>query len=89
MGDALLDHAPVCQEEGFQRTVDTLSIKAYIKTMSPEIQEAFLAHVLDGYKVKELAQELGISPSSLENQFRKIKFKLNKLQGILIIKIFL
>ena len=79
----------VYHEKGYDRTLDRLSVKIYIQKMPPEIQEAFISHVLDGYTVKELARELDMKPSVLNNWFRKIKFKLNKLQGILIIKIFL
>ena len=89
-GEDLLGHPSfVYHEKEYDRTLDRLSVKIYIQKMPPEIQEAFISHVLDGYTVKELARELDIKPSVLHNWFRKIKFKLRKLPGNLIILLFL
>jgi len=90
MGNDLLDHSSyIYYEEEFDRTLNYMSIKIYIKKLPPEIQEAFISHVLDGYTIKELAHALGMNPSTLNTQFQRIKIKLNKLQGVLIIMIFL
>ena len=89
-GEDLLGHPSfVYHEKEYDRTLDRLSVKIYIQKMPPEIQEAFISHVLDGYTIKELAHALGMNPSTLNTQFQRIKIKLNKLQGVLIIMIFL
>ena len=83
IGEDIEDVMPSYQDTGYDRQEGLLYIKAYIKKLPPEIQEAFIAHVLDGHKIVDLAKQLGMKPDALERKFRQIKLEIRQTPGSL------
>lgn len=68
---------------GYGRTESILYVKTYIRRLPPDIQEAFISHVIDGYRITDLAKELGMQPAALEKRFRRIKTDIRNRPGSL------
>lgn len=68
------------KEDRYDRTENEIYVKTYIRSLPPEIQEAFISYVIDGYKIVDLAKELGMQPDALERRFSRIKADMRKNQ---------
>lgn len=54
--------------------VETLN--RYLSTYSPEYREAFIKHYIEGYPLKILGEELGMTPNALSQQFKRMRDKI-------------
>lgn len=52
------------------------AINSILEDQPKEIIDAFIKHVIYGYRIKELAKELGMSPNSLTKRFTRMEAKL-------------
>jgi RNA polymerase sigma factor, sigma-70 family len=50
-----------------------LALRKCLAGQPEALREAFIAHVLYDARIKELANELGVTPNTLSQQFRRIK----------------
>lgn len=80
-GDAVSDMSPQ-SDANLERIENLAYIKTYIKKQPEEIQEAFISYVLDGYKIVDLAEELGMPPKRLERRFRRIIADIRRAPGV-------
>mgnify|MGYP001527233039 CR=1 FL=1 len=53
-------------------------LKRLLTSYSPEIADAFLRCYMDGYSVKELAEELNMSENTLSQQFCRMRKKIKR-----------
>lgn len=68
-------------DPSFDKKESLLFIKAYIKKQPDYIQEAFIAYVLDGERIVDIASRLNMHPDSLERRFRQIKLEIRQSKG--------
>lgn len=48
-------------------------LNAQLESCQPDVAEAFRRYYLDGYPLRELAEQLGMSPNTLTQRFRRIR----------------
>lgn len=82
VGDDIISIVPTHDDPDLERVENLAYIKIYIKKQPEEIQEAFISYVLDGYKIVDLAQELGMPPQRLERIFRRVRVEMCKKPGV-------
>lgn len=82
-GDDIHDQLPLYTEAEYERIENLIYIKAYMKDQPQQIQDAFIAYVIDGYKIVDLAKELNMDSKALERTFRNIKVKIVRKRGVL------
>lgn len=82
VGDDIIAIVPSHDDPNLERVENLAYIKIYLKKQPEEIQEAFISYVLDGYKIVDLARELGMPPERLERIFRKIRIEMCKKPGV-------
>lgn len=51
-------------------------VEQLLKNFSPQMREAFLMHVLDGYPISVLAKNLGMKPNTLSRRFMRMREKI-------------
>lgn len=56
-----------------QDIMDREFIRSLLNKYAPEMQEAFMMNVVDGYTIKEIAEEMGINESTLGQRLLRIK----------------
>jgi len=71
------------RNEDFDVVDSKLLLRRLLQKYPPEIQDAFIAHVLDGETSHVLAERLGIKPDTLRRQFTRIKQELVKNSEII------
>lgn len=52
---------------------DMEHIEALLRSFSPQMREAFVMHVLDGYPISVPAKNLGIKPNTLSRRFMRMR----------------
>ncbi|MDO4564768.1 MAG: RNA polymerase sigma factor [Clostridia bacterium] len=80
--------AALSQDE-YREIENLLWIRSFLEQKSPEFQDAFLRHVLDGCTIRELAQEMGVTTAWLQKQFWEIKSRMRADKTLLFTIIFL
>lgn len=53
-----------------------MMLEKYLVTYSPELQNAFIKHYVDGYPLDTVAKDIGLSPNALSQQFRRMRKKI-------------
>lgn len=76
VNDAILAHFGVSNEGGITRVENEQWLRTYLKALPAPLSEAFLEHVLDGARIRDIAQALHIPANTLARQFRRIKRKI-------------
>ncbi|GAB4240008.1 MAG: sigma-70 family RNA polymerase sigma factor [Ekhidna sp.] len=65
-------------EELDDRLIDDTTLHEAIKTLPDGCRNVFCLHLLEGFKHREIAEQLGISESTSKTQFRHAKVLLKK-----------
>lgn len=53
-----------------------MSLKKYLESYSPKLQNAFIKHYVDGYPLDMIASELNMTSNALAQQFRRMRKKI-------------
>ena len=64
--------------EEYKRIEDLMWIRSYIGSLSPEMQQAFIAYAVDGYTIAQTARQLGIPQDTLRKRFNAVKKKMRE-----------
>lgn len=70
-------------DPSFDEKESLLYIREYIKKQPGYIQEAFIAYVIDGERIIDIAYRLNMHPDSLVRRFRQIKVEIRQAKGSL------
>ena len=60
-------------EEEYREIEDLMWVRGYVRSLPEDMQRAFIAHVVDGRSIAELARETGIKPDTLRKRFDLVK----------------
>lgn len=52
-----------------------IMLKKYLEPYSPQLQNAFIKHYVDGYPLDTVAEDLNMAPNSLAQQLRRMRKK--------------
>lgn len=69
----------------FSTLEDQELLDAIFKDCSPELKRAFYLHVVKGYSIEELANEMGITANTLSLRFARFRKKAGSLKMLLLI----
>lgn len=75
-------------EDEYREIDELLSIRSCLDKQSPEFRDAFVRHVLDGWTIKDLAKELGVTTGCLQKQFLAVKRRMKKNPALFFTFIF-
>ncbi len=77
------------RDPGFDQKEGILFLRAYIKQQPEYMQQAFIAYILDGEKIVDIARNLEMKPDALERKFRQIKAEIRRAKGALFTMVLL
>lgn len=78
-GSEYLDKSFVGTTESFTETIENRELlDEILLEFPPEIKEAFVLHVLEGYSIKEIALKMGMEANTLTQKLKRIKVKITQ-----------